>query len=271
MNHYELLKLSIKAALYAGTEILDFYNSSLIIQTKKDKTPLTQADINSNKIILKFLNKASLPIISEENTMFSYSVRKKWKAFWLVDPLDGTKDFLKKNNQFTVNIALVENNKPVIGVIYAPATGELFFGSKQTDSKKINICNQRINDIKIEDILLKSKKIMVTNSKYDYSIAISNSHQNNETEEYILNKKKLHKDLKIIRMGSSLKICKVAEGKISHYPRLGPTKEWDTAAGHAILNYAGGKLVDFNFKELKYNKKDIVNPNFITKTNRDVI
>ncbi len=238
-------------ALRAGKEILDVYNSNdFDIEIKNDKSPLTLADKKSNELIVNELKSLTpeIPILSEEEKDIPFDKRKNWEKFWLVDPLDGTKEFIKRNGEFTVNIALIENRKPVLGVIYVPVTNEFYFGGIKTGSFKINDKGEKI-------------KISVSGkSKNDeLNVVQSRSHSGEEEEKFYSQfkiKEKLSK-------GSSLKICLVAEGKADLYFRGGPTWEWDTAAGHAILLGAGGKMLNKDFTELRYNKEVIKNFGFI--------
>lgn len=246
----------IKIAKQAGKEILSVYQSSdFSLKLKSDKTPLTQADIASHKSIEKNLLECypNIPIISEESAKeISYSVRKNWDKFWLVDPLDGTKEFIKRNDQFTVNIALIANHEPVLGVIYAPALDLLYFAEKGKGAYK-----------KIDD-----KKILLTPSssnKNKIRIVVSNSHLSNDTKNYIKNLQQQNAFIETISIGSSLKFCLIAEGKADIYPRLGPTMEWDTAAGQCIVNETNKKVVDFSNQILRYNKADLLNHWFIVQ------
>ncbi len=238
----ELINLSKKA----GKAILDIYNSEdFAIEIKSDNSPLTKADKASNKIIEEGLKKLfpGIPILSEEGKKIPYKERKNWEQFWLVDPLDGTKEFIKRNGEFTVNIALIENNAPAFGVIYVPVTGEIYYGGPNYGSWK--------NDRQI----FVSKR----NSQDKLSVVQSRSHSGEEENDFYSN----YKIKESLSKGSSLKICLVAEGKAEIYFRSGPTWEWDTGAGHAILLGAGGYFVNKDKSELVYNKEIIKNFGFI--------
>ncbi len=235
-----------KVAWKAGEKILDIYSKKFKIFRKKDMSPVTIADLESEKIIIKGLKKIfNKPIVfSEESNNKS---KNKLKNFWLVDPLDGTKEFIKKNGEFTVNIAFVKNNKPFFGIIYAPKLKKTYVGTNKNTYK---IINQKI-----------FKKI-IPKKKTTKTIIISRSHSTkNECDEL----KKKHNIRKILFLGSSLKFCYIAEGIAHIYPRSGTTYEWDTAAGHAIINGVGGKVETNKGKELKYGKKNFKNTNFIAK------
>lgn len=257
------LKIALKAALEAGKKIIEIYDKDPIdIELKADNSPLTLADRSSHNTIVKKLTKTDIPILSEEGAKVDFSIRKNWKKFWLIDPLDGTKEFIKKNGEFTVNIALIENQIPILGVVYAPVTKELYFASKGLGSFKIESIN---NHKELET----RKRINLSNnttSTEKYTIVVSRSHLNDQTIDFINKKKEEYEKVKILKFGSSLKICKVAEGKAHCYPRLGPTMEWDTAAAHAVVKYSGKNLVNFISKdELLYNKGPLLNPFFIVQ------
>ncbi len=238
-------------AAKAGEDILKIYNKSEFeIAIKNDNSPLTEADEASNKIIVNELKKhfPDIPILSEEEKSIPYEERKNWERFWLVDPLDGTKEFIKRNGEFTVNIALIENNLPVAGVVFVPVTNEFYYGDVKYGSYKI------ASDGEI-------KRITVSNKNADDELIVvqSRSHSGEEEAEFYL---KFNVKEKISR-GSSLKICMVAEGKADLYFRSGPTCEWDTAAGHAVLLGAGGYFLNKDFTPLVYNKEIIKNYGFI--------
>ena len=259
----ELLKIS-NISIEAGRIILDFYNKNLNITFKADETPLTQADLASNKLITDSIKKITpnIPILSEEE-FIEWDLRKEWKKYWLIDPLDGTKEFIKKNGEFTVNIALIEYNRPILGVIYAPASNELYFAKKNFGSYKI-LTNKQLNTLD------NAKKISIKINKTNkVKIIGSRSHSNPILQKWV---SKNFNDFQILQKGSSLKFCLIAEGFADIYPRFGPTSEWDIAAGHIILEEAGGKLKSIDNKEILYNEKeDILNPNFFAYNNIDFI
>jgi len=256
------LKIALKAALEAGKKIIEFYDKNQFdIELKSDNSPLTLADRSSHNSIVKKLSKTDVPILSEEGAEIDYSIRKRWSKFWLIDPLDGTKEFIKKNGEFTVNIALIENQVPILGVVYAPELKELFFAEKSIGSIKVESIKE-FEELKTKDLIELSKIIVPK----DYTIVASRSHLNKETIEFIKEKKQNHKNVIIRQFGSSLKICRIAERKAHCYPRLGPTMEWDTAAAHAIVKYSGKKVVNSISKdELTYNKESLLNPFFIVQ------
>lgn len=266
MINTTIINTAIKAAIKAGKEILKIYNdpqSDFSIERKADNSPLTIADKASHLRIANLLKDTNIPILSEEGKSVAYDERKAWNLFWLIDPLDGTKEFIKKNGEFTVNIALIENNRPILGVIYVPVSATLYFGAEQMGSWKMNDASDSISfdAIKNEGIKLPS-----VNGTSPYKIVGSRSHMSDETQEYINTLKTEHPEIEIVSKGSSLKICMVAEGVANEYPRFGSTMEWDTAAGHAIANAAGKKLWHTDFSnELTYNKENLLNPYFIVK------
>lgn len=257
-----LLVTAVKAALAAGTEILKVYDTNFDVEHKNDDSPLTQADKNANEVINKFLKPTQIPIISEENRQLDYAERKDWDRCWIVDPLDGTKEFIKRNGEFTVNIALIENGNPVLGVIYVPVTKELYFTSSDgKTSKKIVITSE--ND-SVEKIVKNAKEIKPSKASV-VKIVGSRSHLNEDTKNFIAEIAKQN-EVEIVSKGSSLKFCLVAEGLAQLYPRFAPTMEWDTAAGHAICNAVGVSVIDQTTgKNMQYNKPNLLNNYFLVK------
>ena len=253
------LELAIIASLKAGEVILEIYNDrDFEVEFKDDNSPLTKADKSAHKIIKSFLDSSSLPILSEESPEIPYTERKKWNRFWIVDPIDGTKEFIKRNGEFTVNIALVENQKSVIGVVYAPTLKDLYFAEEGFGSYKME------DVISIEDIH-NSKSLDLSKSIYPevFTLVVSKSHMNKQTKQFVDKTEQEFDEIAIASFGSSLKICKVAEGSAHCYPRFGPTMEWDTAAAHAVAEIAGCKLIDEMDNNLTYNKENLLNPHFI--------
>lgn len=271
MDYNALLKLAIGAALKAGDEILKIYDTDFFVQTKSDNTPVTLADKGASDSIIKTLTSTNIPIISEEEDVLDYEIRKGWTHVWLVDPLDGTKEFVKRNGEFTVNIALVENKQPVIGVIYSPVSKEIYFASKNNGSFKISQHNviTEINKKEkelIENLILLGKKLPVQKLPKKYTVVASRSHLSKELNQYIDKLKNVYGDVDTINVGSSIKQCWVAEGKAHEYLRLGTTMEWDTAAGQCILEQAGCQLIDLETNlPMLYNKENLKNNFFIAK------
>lgn len=259
----EKLLIAIKASIEAGQEIMKIYESdNFDVERKRDDSPLTSADLASNAVINKYLIPTEIPIISEENKQLDYHERKGWKNCWIVDPLDGTKEFVKRNGEFTVNIALINDTLPFLGVIYVPAQNILYFTDGRKAWKKSGVKNYK-DFLQIESSEIKPKK---TAGKI--RVVGSRSHINTDTEDYITElKEKYNQEIQVVRKGSSLKFCLVAEGKADVYPRFGPTMEWDTAAGQAICKAAGLTVIDRETqKEMKYNRKKLLNNQFLVSS-----
>jgi 3'(2'), 5'-bisphosphate nucleotidase len=261
----ELLEQAINASIKAGKEILKIYERDFNIQTKADESPLTEADLASNEVINSFLKETGIPIISEENKQLDYAERKSWDKCWIVDPLDGTKEFIKKNGEFTVNIALVEKGQPILGVIYVPVTKELYYGDvRQSKGWKIKVENES----NIEKLLIQENEIFPSNNKAKDIIRVvgSRSHMNDDTMAYVEGLKQEYDSVEIVSKGSSLKFCLVAEGKADVYPRFAPTMEWDTAAGQAICEAVGLSVIDKGTNSpMVYNRENLLNNYFLVK------
>jgi 3'(2'), 5'-bisphosphate nucleotidase len=256
------LAIAVEAVLKAGDAIMEVYNTSFNVEFKEDKSPLTEADQRANTIINSFLKKTPIPIISEENKQIDYKIRKDWDTCWIVDPVDGTKEFIKQNGEFTVNIALVHKGKPVLGVIYVPVIKTLYFANV-TDGKafKAELSNHNTS---IDSVIELSKPLKTKLKSNTIEIVGSRSHMSKETLDFVDELKTLGKTVEIVSKGSSLKFCLVAEGNADIYPRFAPTMEWDTAAGQAICNAVGVDVISKETnKPLLYNKKDLLNPWFI--------
>lgn len=265
-----LLILAIRTAISAGKLIMDVYNSDdFQVSLKSDATPLTLADRLANEEIVIGLRKSRIPVLSEEGRNILYEERKGWEYFWLVDPLDGTKEFIKRNGEFTVNIALVFQGYPIMGVIFIPVLNQLYFSLKDLGAYRLNDATNTINNaLDIDDLINKSIKLPSDTPSLPYTIVASRSHISEDTKKYIEKISQEKGSVQILSKGSSLKICMVAEGKAHIYPRFGTTTEWDTAAGQAIAEESGclvQSLDDGN--RLMYNKEDIENPWFIVKPN----
>jgi 3'(2'), 5'-bisphosphate nucleotidase len=268
MNPGSFIHLMINAALRAGEAIMEIYREPYIeSELKEDRSPLTRADRQANDIILSNLRSTEIPVLSEESLNSPWSERKSWTSCWIVDPLDGTKEFLKRNDEFTVNIALTLHGNPVAGVVFAPATGELYYGAAQSGAYKAILDKPVRFSLPPEKILETSQPLPFrSEGTPPLTLVASRSHSNPETHEFIETLRLDYPDLVTISRGSSLKICMVAEGIANIYPRFGPTMEWDTAAGHAIVVAAGGVMFEpESGKSLQYNKVDLKNPWFIVK------
>lgn len=257
------LETAIKAAIEGGKAILKVYATNFDVEFKGDHSPLTVADKNANTIINNYLLQTDIPIISEENRQLDYDERKDWTTCWIVDPLDGTKEFIKRNGEFTVNIALVRNGRPVMGVIYVPVSGTLYFTSEDgTQSYKTDI---DANAYELSEILENSVELEPAGAGEPVKVVGSRSHLNEDTKKFIEDIER-ENQVEIVSRGSSLKFCLVAEGNAHMYPRFAPTMEWDTAAGDAICAAVGVSVIDQETQEpLRYNKENLLNPYFLVK------
>lgn len=262
-----LLDSAIAGSLAGGKEILEVYSSDIAVEMKDDKSPLTLADKNAHNAIMAHLEGTGLPVLSEEGRSIQYEERAQWGRFWMVDPLDGTKEFIKRNGEFTVNIALVEDGIPVAGVIYVPVKKELFVGIQGEGAWKVEGLEA---DAKtdLEEVKMSGMTLPTGGGDRPFRVVGSRSHMSPETEEFIDGLKKKHGEIDIVSMGSSLKICLVAEGVADVYPRFAPTMEWDTAAGHGIALGAGCQVIDRDSGEpMRYNKEDLLNNWFVVERN----
>lgn len=285
-NQYpQLLLAALSAAKRAGKVILEVYNSDFAVEQKDDESPLTLADKQSHESILNDLKHSmtarnlSFPLLSEEGNDIPYEERKRWEYFWLIDPLDGTKEFVKRNGEFTVNIALVHRDRPVLGCIYIPVQDTFYFAAENLGAYKL-VNGQHVTvDVSIKELLGLSQKLPLSaDSKKSIhhgnrhaiekntplAVVGSRSHATKELSEFVDTIKEKYGEVEFLSAGSSLKFCLVAEGKADVYPRFGPTMEWDTAAGQAIIEQAEGRVLDIQTKEpLRYNKPSLLNPFFV--------
>jgi 3'(2'), 5'-bisphosphate nucleotidase len=248
----QLLQPAIDAAREAGKAILEVYGSDFAVEQKDDKSPLTLADKKAHEIIAGRLStlEPSLPILSEEGRDIPYEERRNWEYFWLVDPLDGTKEFIKRNGEFTVNIALIHRDRPVLGVVFAPVMNALYCGFEGGGAFSEK------NGVRV--------KLPLQADRERYTIVGSRSHAAPEQDAFIAEMRKKHGEAEFISAGSSLKFCIVAEGRADVYPRFGPTMEWDTAAGQALVEQAGGRVVQMDIgAPVRYNKANLLNPWFM--------
>ncbi|MCB9482305.1 MAG: 3'(2'),5'-bisphosphate nucleotidase CysQ [Desulfobacteraceae bacterium] len=269
MNIEECLYKSIIASVEAGKKIMEIYNdpeADFETEKKDDNSPVTIADKKAHEIILQNLSKIEIPVLSEEGKNISFEQRKNWDYYFLVDPLDGTKEFLKKNGEFTVNIAVIKQKRAFAGVVYLPVLKTLYFADDKASFKIENLSDDLSSKTNLNDFIKESKKLKPESKPADYTIIGSRSHQNDELKKFIEEKEKIHGKIDFISAGSSLKFCKMAEGLAHIYPRTGRTMEWDTAAGHAVCKRAGLVVKNmFSDEELIYNKKDLSNPYFIVE------
>ena len=245
----ELLDPVIKVAYAAGKVIMEVYDAGFDVEEKSDNTPVTEADLAANKVVIESLQDLTphLPILTEESDKNPFAVRQQWDRYWLIDPLDGTREFIKRNGEFTVNIALVDGNQSVLGVVYAPVIGVLYYAAHGQGAYKQDSTNAP------ERIRVREK------CQGKMIVACGRSRPSPEVQSFL----KHLGDHEVLRVGSALKSCMVAEGRADLYVRLGPTSEWDTAAAQCVVEEAGGKITDTSMKRLEYNTKDsLLNPHF---------
>jgi 3'(2'), 5'-bisphosphate nucleotidase len=276
MKYSEHLMDAIEAALSAGRAVLEVYGTDFEVETKSDQSPLTLADKSAHAIIKSALDRHGLPVISEEGRNIPYNERIQWDIIWIVDPLDGTKEFIKRNGEFTVNIALVEGRYPVLGVVYAPVPDVLYFASHNLGAFKLSGASAIDEAILgnpcppgrcLERVMQRADKLPCAPSHATaYTIVASRSHGGSELSAFVEAKRSQKGTIEFIQAGSSLKICLVAEGAADIYPRMGPTMEWDTAAGQAVAECAGAAMFAYESRErLCYNKQNLLNPWFVVE------
>lgn len=275
-----MIEIAVKAALEAGEAILEIYSQDFEVEFKADESPLTSADKASHNIIVRALEATPYPVLSEESKAIDYAERKDWSTYWLVDPIDGTKEFIKKNGEFTVNIALVENGVPVMGVVYVPVQETLYLGvgNDEQGMEQGAWKGQGCAGKTYEEIMESLSGIHVSgNPSGALKVVASKSHCNDETRQFIADLEDKYGVAERVSRGSSLKFCMVAEGSADIYPRIAPTIEWDTAAAHAVVLAAGGNVFEYdagidasNYKstandifEVSYNKQNLLNPYFV--------
>ena len=248
MHYSAILPEVLKIADAASEKVMSIYMTDFKVNYKADESPITAADIASHNVIVEGLSNLSqdIPILSEEGAEIPWSERKHWQRFWLIDPIDGTKDFTQRTDEFTVNIALIENGEPILGVVTAPALKEAYWGLRGQGAYK------RDNTGHVQ-------RFCVAPPGEAKRVVASKNHLNEDTKAFI-DKLGAHE---LVQAGSSLKFCKIAEGHADIYPRLAPTCEWDTGAAHAVLSAAGGKVETLEGKPLQYGKEDVLNPHFI--------
>jgi 3'(2'), 5'-bisphosphate nucleotidase len=241
----------------AGREILEVYASSFSVTEKEDRSPLTEADLRSERLILAGLRRISpeLPVLSEESAQVPYATRRHWKRLWVVDPLDGTKEFVQRNGEFTVNIALIDNHRPVLGVVHAPVLERDYYACEGVGAFR-------------SDAQSSGRSIRVARRGTGPARVVgSRSHRGSSLDGFLA-RVGPHE---LVEVGSSLKLCLVAEGQADVYPRLGPTSEWDTAAGQCVLEQAGGQVLTLDGQPLAYNaREEVLNPHFVGIADSDV-
>lgn len=267
-----LFPKAYNAALRAGAVILDIYShgrEEYDIDLKSDMTPITIADRQSHSLIKEYLGQTRIPLLSEEGREMLYEERRGWDLFWIVDPLDGTKEFIKKNGEFTVNIALMVDNKPAIGIIYVPYIDRMYFCDTSLGAfRKLDVKADSEADQTMEQILEGAERMPLTDSTNSpIRVAVSRSHNTQQTYDHIEQLKLKFPDAETIIQGSSYKFCLLAEGSIEYYVRTSDTYEWDTAAGELILELAGGSTLNlYNNQRFDYNKESLLNPHFVCRS-----
>jgi len=270
----DLLIVGVRASLAAGEAILGVYESDFQVDIKEDGSPLTLADQRAHAIIDSALEPTGLPILSEEGKDVPYEQRKAWEVFWLVDPLDGTKEFIHRRGEFTVNIALIENGRPTLGVIYVPTGNRLYFGHIESgayrtrgNSAALAIASAESSEKSMSALLKNSERLPIaTTDSPVLHIIGSRSHATEHMERFLEEKRRKGRAVQFVSAGSSLKFCRVAEGTADVYPRFGPTMEWDTAAGQAVAECAGADVIEHPAgTPLSYNKPDLHNPWFMVR------
>jgi len=283
----DYLLTALVAANSAGRAIIEIYHGDFDVQYKDDQSPLTLADRRSHAIIVQQLSDYSdkpLPILSEEGQDIPFEHRKQWEYFWLVDPLDGTKEFIKRNGEFTVNLALIHQNRPVLGVVYVPDRNLYYFAAEGFGAYRLdndegiawtaNRMPEHEKATLLDKVLKRSARLPLNDSQPaapDSKLIVigSRSHPSKELAEFVETMRQQYKQVEFIAAGSSLKLCLVAEGRADIYPRFGPTMEWDTAAGQTIVEQAQGSVLDSETGEpLRYNKENLLNPWFIVRKSR---
>jgi len=260
-----LISTAVRAAMSAGSEIMDVYcEQSIDVEYKSDKSPLTKADIRANAVITAILRETDLPILSEEDVHLPYEERQLWKQFWLIDPLDGTSEFVARTDDFCVNVALIDKTEPVVGVIYSPVKDIVWFGAMGLGSFKIEDATKSIDDFSLESMLNVAIKLPYRNTGDEFVFVASRSNLNASTKDFIDVISKEYTKTRIAHVGSALKFTVLADGLADLYPRFATTSEWDTGAGHAILKAIGGNIFQEHTNiPLVYNKANLDNPGFV--------
>jgi 3'(2'), 5'-bisphosphate nucleotidase len=273
LNINILLVEAVIASKKAGDAILEVYSSGFSVEQKEDRSPLTLADRRSHEIISRHLQALgnSLPLLSEEGRDINYGERKAWEYYWLVDPLDGTKEFIKRNGEFTVNIALIYRDRPLMGVILVPVKDILYFACDGAGAFRLSGASALKSSFSFEELkeAAVSLPLQTATETGTFTAIASRSHLSGETSSFLEELKKEHGEIEIVSAGSSLKFCLVAEGTADVYPRFAPTMEWDTAAGQAIVEQAGGSVLQHGTGgPLRYNKENLLNPWFIVRQSK---
>lgn len=275
-NEFHMLT-ALQAALRAGEAILEVYHGTFSVTEKADRSPLTEADTRSHAVIVEALRRdLGAPVLSEEGKEISYETRKTWATLWIVDPLDGTKEFIKRNGEFTVNIAWVRDGIPEWGVVYVPDKRMLYFGGEAMGAYRMEtipgeslaMLGAALDASSMDTVMERAERLEPLSARLDqYTIVGSRSHPSEALEAFVTDKQKEYGQVTFVSAGSALKFCLIAEGRAHIYPRLGPTMEWDTAAGHAVAAGAGCNVYRYEDElPLLYNKADLLNPWFVVSS-----
>lgn len=263
MDYHVLLEVAMRASLEAGKAILDVYQSRYDVQFKADQSPVTAADLAAHRVLVELLSATDIPVLSEEGSSVDYAIRSTWEYYWLIDPLDGTKEFIHQNGEFTVNVALIHRDQPVLGVVFIPVTDDLFAGIVGGSGWHFPNMSTLSSTTWKE---MNSFVIIPSANQDHYRVAVSRSHMDAATELYLQNLRLEKRFLETVSAGSSMKFCLVAQGRADEYPRFGPTMEWDTAAGHAILLSIGKNIYSLQDGDvIRYNKKEMINGPFVAR------
>ena len=262
----ELLRVALDASLEAGKAILDIYGSEDVgVEYKEDQSPLTRADRAAHEVLMKHLAPTGIPVLSEEGKHMPFEDRRGWDALWIVDPIDGTKEFIKRNGEFTVNVALVKSGRVVCGVVLAPVLGHAYVGDVGSGAWRCEV--DLAGDTSVDQAWEAREALPLAQAQAQnrpFTVVASRSHMSPETEDYVEKARAEHGDVNLISKGSSLKFCMVAEGTADAYPRFAPTMEWDTAAGQAVCEAAGCDVVDQNTgATMRYNREELLNAWFL--------
>ena len=255
------IRLALSASLEAGKAIMDIYEGEdLGVEYKEDASPLTRADRAAHHVIMRHLEPTGIPVLSEEGKHMPFEDRSEWDELWIVDPVDGTKEFIKRNGEFTVNIALVRQGRVAGGVVFAPVLGHVYVGVVGEGAWRLEVPTVADVEVAWNDRMALPMDI----ERRPFTVVASRSHMSPETQAYVEEAKSIHGEVNLISKGSSLKLCMVAEGTADAYPRFAPTMEWDTAAGQAVCEAAGCDVIDQNTGEpMRYNREDLLNAWFL--------
>ena len=260
------LPTALAAALAAGREILDVYAADFAVAEKDDRSPLTAADTRAHGVIRRILADSGLPLLSEEGRHTAYDQRRDWQRLWIVDPLDGTKEFVSRNGEFTVNIALVHRQRPVLGVIYVPVADRLYLAAAGTGAWCIETAARRLADVAALAHWSETAQTLplARDGRRPFTVVGSRSHANPALKDFVARLGHDHDPVAFAAAGSALKFCRLAEGSADVYPRPAPTMEWDTAAGQCIVEAVGGRVLIWDTdRSLRYNRQNLVNPGFV--------